>query len=73
MCVAFGTVQLMFAIWRRVVAPVVWGAHNFLDWRGSACLIEMRGLADRSEGLWPIEVRGVAHRSEGLGWPRSCR
>ena len=31
--------------------------------------IEVRGLANRSEGVWPIEVRGLANRSEGLGWP----
>ena len=49
----------MFAIWRRAVAPVVRGAHNFLDWRGLAGPIEVRG--------WPIEVRGLANRSEGLG------
>ena len=55
----YGSVQLMFAIWRRAVAPVVRGAHNFLDWRGLAWLIEVRGLANRSEGL--------ANRSEGLG------
>ena len=50
--------QSMFAIWRRAVAPVVRGAHNFLDWRGLAWLIEVRA--------WPIEVRGLANRSEGL-------
>ena len=45
-----GSVQLMFAIWRRAVAPVVRGAHNFLDWRGLAWLIQVRALANRSEG-----------------------
>ena len=37
---------------------VVQGAHNLLDWRGLAWLIEMR------VGL--IEVRGLANRREGL-------
>ena len=62
-----GSVQLMFAIWRRAVAPVVRGAHNFLDWRGLAWPIEVRGLANRSEGL--------ANRSEGLvaGLAGPCR
>ena len=55
---AYGSVQLMFAIWRRAVAPVVREAHNFWDWGGLAWLIEVRGLANRSEGL--------ANRSEGL-------
>ena len=37
---------------------VVQGAHNLLDWRGLAWLIEMR--------VWLIEVRGLANRREGL-------
>ena len=37
---------------------MVRGAHNFWDWRGLAWLIEVRGPANRSEGL--------ANRSEGL-------
>ena len=51
--------QLMFAIWRRALVPMVWGAHNSWDWSGLAWLIEVRGLANRSEGL--------ANRSERLG------
>ena len=38
---------------------MVRGAHNFLDWRGLAWLIEVR--------VWPIEVRGLANRNEALG------
>ena len=57
-----GSVQLMFAIWRRAVAPVVRGAHNFLDWRGLAWLIEVRSLANGSEGLggqagWALSIK----------------
>ena len=56
----------MFALHNNVVAPVVRGAQNFLDWAGlhfgrlwgDFWLIEVWGLATRSEGL--------ANRSEGL-------
>ena len=37
---------------------VVQGAHNLLDWRWLAWLIEMR--------VWLIEVRALANRREGL-------
>ena len=53
---------------------MVRGAHNVLDWRGLAWLIEMMGLADRSEGVWPMSVR--ANRSEefgGLAGPGSIK
>ena len=56
----------MFAIGHRAVAPVVRGAHNFLDWRGLAWPIEGRGLANRSEEL-ANRSEGLANRSEGLG------
>ena len=39
----FGTVQLMFAISRRAVAPVVRGGSQFFA-------LARAGLADRSEG-----------------------
>ena len=60
-----GTEQLMFAIWRRAVAPVVRGAHNFLDWRGLAWLIEVSGLAKRSEGFGGRAGRALSIKVRG--------
>ena len=78
---ACGSMQSMFALWRRAVAPVVRGAHNFLDWRGLAWVIEVRGLASRSEGLanrvkslsQAVPDRSIKVRKWGPGWPGPCR
>ena len=46
-----------------------------LAWRGLAWLIEVRGLANRSEGLGAglAQALSIKVRGWGPGWPRPCR